>query len=92
MASNPVILAVIIGLKVQIRFQGSESLLDMIRVAAYAHQTDKAIWLAEHCMDKGYEVTINLMAVSTVIERDLEESLTDLAKSKVPIVYFLFLS
>ncbi len=66
-----------------------DSLLDMIRVAAYAHQTDKAIWLAEHCMDKGYEVTINLMAVSTVIERDLEEALTDLAKSKVPTVYLV---
>jgi len=66
-----------------------ESLLDMIRVAAYAHQVDKAIWLAEHCMDKGYEVTINLMAVSTVIERDLEEALADLAKSKVPIIYLV---
>lgn len=66
-----------------------DSLLDMIRVAAYAHQTDKAIWLAEHCMDKGYEVTINLMAVSTVIERDLEEALSDLAKSKVPVVYLV---
>jgi 4-hydroxy 2-oxovalerate aldolase len=66
-----------------------DSLLDMIRVAAYAHQTDKAIWLAEHCMDKGYEVTINLMAVSTVIERDLEEALSDLSKSKVPIIYLV---
>jgi 4-hydroxy 2-oxovalerate aldolase len=67
----------------------SESLLDMIRVAAYAHQMDKAIWLAEHCMDKGYEVSVNLMAVSNVMERDLEEALTDLAKSKVQIFYLV---
>lgn len=67
----------------------SESLLDMIRVAAYVNQMDKAIWLAEHCMDKGYEVTINLMAVSNVMERDIEEALNDVAKSKVPIFYLV---
>lgn len=67
----------------------SESLLDMIRVAAYAHQIDKAIWLAEHCMDKGYEVCINLMAVSNTVETELEEALTDLSKCRVPIVYLV---
>lgn len=67
----------------------SESLLDMIRVAAYAHQIDKAIWLAEHCMDKGYEVCINLMAVSNTVETELEEALTDLSKCKIPIVYLV---
>lgn len=66
-----------------------ESLLDMIRVAAYVHQMDKAIWLAEHCINKGYEATINLMAVSTVMERDLEEALVDVAKSKVPVFYLV---
>jgi 4-hydroxy 2-oxovalerate aldolase len=66
-----------------------ESLLDMIRVAAYAHQVDKAIWLAEHCLDKGYEVTINLMAVSTVIDHDLNQALSDLAKSRVPVIYLV---
>ncbi|MGD2035306.1 MAG: aldolase catalytic domain-containing protein [Bacteroidales bacterium] len=67
----------------------SDSLLDMIRVAAYVHQIDKAIWLAEHCIEKGYEATINLMAVSNVMERDLEEALADVAKSKVPIFYLV---
>ena len=67
----------------------SESVLDMIRVASYAHQIDKAIALAEHCMDKGYEVTINLMAVSTVIEDELDEALNDVAKSRVPIFYLV---
>jgi 4-hydroxy 2-oxovalerate aldolase len=67
----------------------SDSLLDMIRVATYVNQMDKAIWLAEHCMDKGYEVTINLMAVSNVMERDLNEALKDVAKSKVPTFYLV---
>ncbi len=38
-------------------------------------------------MDKGYEVTINLMAVSKVNETDLDEALTDLSKSRVPVIY-----
>lgn len=67
----------------------SESLLDMIRVACYIHQVDKAIALAEHCLDKGYEVTINLMAVSTVMERDLDEALDDIANSRVPTLYIV---
>ncbi|MBU0482134.1 MAG: aldolase catalytic domain-containing protein [Proteobacteria bacterium] len=67
----------------------SESSLDMIRVACYVHQIDKAIALAHHCMDKGYETTINLMAISTVNERDLEEALNDLAQSRVPIIYLV---
>lgn len=65
----------------------SDSVLDMIRVACYVHQTDKAIALAEHCMDKGYEVTINLMAVSKVMERDLDEALDDIGNSRVSILY-----
>jgi len=67
----------------------SESLIDMMRVACYVTQVDKAIHLAEHCMDKGYEATINLMAVSTVMERDLDEALNDLSKCKVPVVYLV---
>lgn len=67
----------------------SESSLDMVRVACYVHQIDKAVDLAHHCMDKGYEVTINLMAVSTVKPRDLDEGLNDISQSRVPIIYLV---
>ncbi len=67
----------------------SESLLSMIRVACYIHQMDAAIAIAEHCIDKGYEVTINLMAVTKVMERDLDEALDDIANSRVPILYIV---
>ncbi len=69
--------------------QKADSSLDMIRVACYVHQVDAAIDLAHHCIDKGYETTINLMAVSTVGLRDLEEALSDLAQSRVPIIYLV---
>jgi 4-hydroxy 2-oxovalerate aldolase len=65
------------------------SVIDMMRIACYAHQVDKAVELAHHCMDKGFETTINMMAVSKVNESDLEEALTTVAKSRVPIFYLV---
>ena len=67
----------------------TDSALDMVRVACYAHQIDKAIELAHHCMDKGYETTINLMAVSGVSEHELALILNDVAKSRIPIFYLV---
>lgn len=66
-----------------------ESVLDMFRIACYEYQIDKAIELAHHVMDKGYEATINLMAVSTVTDRRLDEVLADVAKSRVKIFYLV---
>jgi len=66
-----------------------DSILDMIRVACYAKEIDKAIALAHECLDKGYEATINLMAVSKVLEKDLDEALDDLSKSHVPVIYLV---
>ncbi len=66
-----------------------DSVLDMIRVACYVKEIDKGISLAHQCIDKGYETTINLMAVSKVLERDLDEGLNDLSKSSVPVVYIV---
>ncbi len=66
-----------------------DSLLDMIRVACYVKEVDKGIRLAHECIDKGYEATINLMAVSKVLERDLDEALDDLSKSRVETVYIV---
>lgn len=67
----------------------SESVVDLFRVACYDYQIDKAIELAHHVMDKGYEATINLMAVSKVAERSLNEVLNDVAKSRVGTFYLV---
>ena len=69
--------------------QKKDSILDMIRVACYAKEIDKGIALAHECLDKGYEASINLMAVSKVLERDLDEALDDLSKSYVPVIYLV---
>ena len=41
-----------------------ESVVDMIRVATYVKDVDKAIRLAQNATEKGYECTINIMAIS----------------------------
>lgn len=64
-----------------------DSVFGMIRVATYIRDTDKAIALANMIMDKGYEASINLMAVSTNLEREIDEALRELAKCRVPYVY-----
>ena len=66
-----------------------DSVIDMIRVACYHHQIDEAAVLAEHCIDRGYETTINLMAVSKLNETDLDKALLALGKCRVPIVYIV---
>jgi 4-hydroxy 2-oxovalerate aldolase len=66
-----------------------QSVLDMIRVAAYIHQIPLAIDMIKDAHDKGYETTINLMAVSVVSERELDEALELLANSEVGTFYIV---
>ncbi|MBN2340418.1 MAG: aldolase catalytic domain-containing protein [Deltaproteobacteria bacterium] len=49
--------------------------IDIVRVATYVKDVDKAIHLANNATDKGYKAAINIMAISHVIERELEEAL-----------------
>lgn len=64
-----------------------QSVLDMIRVAAYIHQIPLALDMIKDAHDKGYETTINLMAVSIVDDRELDEALELLARSEVGTIY-----
>ncbi len=66
-----------------------QSVLDMIRVATYIHQIPLALDMIKDAHDKGYETTVNLMAVSTVIERELDEALELLANSEVGTIYIV---
>ena len=66
-----------------------QSVLDMIRVAAYIHQIPLALDMIKDANDKGYETTINLMAVSVVSERELDEAIELLANSEVGTLYIV---
>ena len=65
----------------------SESVVDMIRIATYIHQIPAAIELAREANEKGYETTINLMAVAKCFDTELDEALEMLNKSKADVIY-----
>ena len=57
-----------------------ESPVHMIRVASYVKDVDKAIYLANHFSEKGYEAAINIMAISRALDSELTECLQQLEK------------
>jgi len=64
----------------------SESVLDMIRVAFYAHQLSEAVDMIHHAAECGYEVSANLMAVSVTGEVEVDEVLEGISKTPVNIL------
>ncbi|NQT95849.1 MAG: nucleoid-structuring protein H-NS [Candidatus Omnitrophica bacterium] len=68
----------------------SKSPVDMIRVASYVKDVDKAISMVNHFADKGYETTINIMAISRDQGIELDEALHQIEKeSRVSVVYIV---
>ena len=49
-----------------------DSVLDMIRVAFYAHQVSEAVEMLQHAHELGYETMANLMAVSNITETEVD--------------------
>jgi 4-hydroxy 2-oxovalerate aldolase len=66
----------------------SESVVDMIRIATYIHQIPAAIELIEDAHAKGYETTVNIMAISKTMD-ELDEALEILSKTTVDIIYLV---
>ena len=66
-----------------------DSVVDMVRVATYIHQIPTAIEIIRDLKKKGYEVTVNIMAVSKVNTDDLDAGLELLAKSPVDVIYLV---
>jgi 4-hydroxy 2-oxovalerate aldolase len=64
-----------------------KSVLSVIRVASYVHQVPTALDMIKDAHDKGYETTFNLMALSTVQERDLLDALEVVVASPVDVIY-----
>jgi 4-hydroxy 2-oxovalerate aldolase len=67
-----------------------ESPVDMIRVAAYVKDIDKAIFMVNHFADKGYETTINIMAISRDQGPELDEALHQVDEEcKAKVIYIV---
>ena len=68
----------------------SESPVNMIRTAVYVKDIDKAIYMANHFSEKGYETTINIMAISRDQGSELDEALHQINEEcKVDVVYIV---
>jgi 4-hydroxy 2-oxovalerate aldolase len=70
--------------------QSEESPVDMIRVASYVKDIDKAIFLINHFNEKGYETTVNIMAISTALDSELTEALHQLEEeTEANVIYIV---
>jgi len=66
-----------------------QSVIDIVRVATYIHKIPTALDMIKDACDKGYRVTVNLMAVSTIQDRELAEALEILASTSVCAIYIV---
>jgi len=63
-----------------------ESVLDMIRVAFYAHQVSEAVDMIHDAAEKGYEVSANLMAVTKNTEQEIDQVLEEVARTPAGVI------
>jgi 4-hydroxy 2-oxovalerate aldolase len=64
-------------------------MIDLIRVACYIKEVDKALELVNQFNILGYETSINIMAVSNAMEYELKKALAKINDSNVDIVYIV---
>ena len=67
----------------------TDSVIYMIRIATYINTIPAAIEMIHYCAEMGYETTINIMAVSTAAESELDLALDLLAQSEVGTIYLV---
>jgi 4-hydroxy 2-oxovalerate aldolase len=66
-----------------------QSVIDCVRVACYVHQIPTALDMVADAREKGYETTLNLMAISTVPDFELDKALEVVAQSPVDVIYIV---
>ena len=66
-----------------------ESPVDLVRVATYINTIPAAIEMIEDCTKKGYETTVNIMAISKSNEVDIDAALELLCQSSVGTIYLV---
>ncbi len=67
----------------------SESPVDLIRVATYLNQMPTAADMIEDAKNKGYEVSCNIMAISSAQEGDVKAALDILGHTGVDVIYIV---
>ncbi|MBQ8120583.1 MAG: aldolase catalytic domain-containing protein [Ruminococcus sp.] len=67
----------------------SESPVDLIRVATYLNQIPTAVDMIQDAKRKGYEVSCNIMAISSAQEGDVRAALDILGQTEVDVIYIV---
>lgn len=67
----------------------NDSVIDLVRVATYINTIPAAVDMVEYCHDKGYETTINIMAISSDNDSDIDEALHLIGQSPVNGIYIV---
>ena len=66
-----------------------DSPIDLVRVATYINTIPAAVEMIEDCTKKGYQTTVNIMAVSKSNDLDIDAALELLGKSSVGTIYLV---
>lgn len=66
-----------------------DSVIDMVRVATYINTIPAALEMVEYCKAKGYETTLNIMAISNANDSDIDTALDIIGKSGVDTIYLV---
>jgi 4-hydroxy 2-oxovalerate aldolase len=63
-----------------------QSVISMTRVACYAHQISEAQEMLDHAHELGYETSLNIMAISTVKDAEIDQVLEIARKTPAQVV------
>lgn len=66
-----------------------DSPVDLVRVATYINTIPAAVEMIEDCTKKGYETTVNIMAISKSNDVDIDAALELLCQSNVGCIYLV---
>ena len=67
----------------------ADSPVDLIRVATYINTIPAALKIVDYCHNKGYETSLNIMAISKSNDSDLDDALELIGKSCVDTIYIV---
>ncbi|MBO5046717.1 MAG: aldolase catalytic domain-containing protein [Clostridia bacterium] len=63
--------------------------IDMVRIATYINTIPAALAMVDWCEKKGYETTVNVMAISQASEKEIDLALEMLGKSATRTIYIV---
>ena len=66
-----------------------DSPIDLVRIATYINTIPAAVEMIEDCTKKGYETTVNIMAISKSNDADIDAALELLCRSSVGTIYLV---